>query len=119
EVAELFSCYGLPLVQTVVASTPNEAGAAAARIGRPVALKATGPDLVHKTDVGAVRLGVPPMDAGDEARAMAAAIRAAGREVTGFMLQPMIEGGVEMLVGVANDGVFGPVLACGAGGSAV
>jgi acyl-CoA synthetase (NDP forming) len=50
---------------------------------------------------------------------MAAAVAAAGHTVERFLVQRMVEGGVELLVGVVNDASFGPVLACGAGGTAV
>ena len=85
-----------------------------------VALKAMGPDIVHKTEVGAVRLGLNgSMAVADAARDMADRVRAAGLTLDGFLVQEMVEGGVEMLVGVAQDPLFGPVIACSAGGTAV
>jgi acetyl coenzyme A synthetase (ADP forming)-like protein len=120
EVDELLACYGLPVVRSERATTPEEAGAAAARIGRPVALKASGPDIVHKTDVGAVRLGLS--GSADVARAageMAETIATAGLTLNNFVVQEMVTEGVEMLVGVAHDPLFGPVVAVSAGGTAV
>lgn len=120
EVERLLACYGLPLVRSERAGTPEEAGEAASRIGGAVALKATGPDVVHKTDVGAVRLGLRgPGEVRGAAREMADRIAGSGLSVEGFLIQEMIRGGVEMLVGVAHDPLFGPVVACGAGGTAV
>lgn len=120
EVERLLACYGLPSARSEPAGTPEEAGEAAARIGRPVALKAFGPDIVHKTDVGAVRLGLPGgPETRDAAREMAGTIEAAGMRVEGFVVQEMVEEGVEMLVGVAHDPLFGPVVACSAGGTTV
>lgn len=120
EVDALLSCYGIALARTERAETPEEAGAAAARIGRPVALKAAGPQILHKTDVGGVALGLLGADrVREEARAMAARLREAGPEPEAFLVQEMIEGGVEMLVGVVQDRLFGPVVACGAGGTDV
>ena len=70
--------------------------------------------------MGGVRLGVQgPGAAAQAAREIAAAVRAAGDEPAGFVVQAMAAEGVEMLVGVAGDPDFGPVVACAAGGVAV
>ena len=117
EVAEVLSCYGLPLIEQRVVTSAEEAGAAAEQIGGEVALKTIAPDLLHKTEAGAVRLHLSG----------AAAVRAAARELnellsssghapSGFVVQRMAQRGVEMLVGVVHDPQFGPVVACGAGG---
>jgi acetyl coenzyme A synthetase (ADP forming)-like protein len=119
EVARLLSCYGIPVVASSQTSSPEDVGALAAGLGGSIALKAFGRDIVHKTELGAVRLDVSPQQAEREARAMLDRLRASGRHVEGFEIQPMIDSGVEMLVGVVNDDVFGPVVACGAGGTAV
>ncbi|MFB3737609.1 MAG: GNAT family N-acetyltransferase [Candidatus Velamenicoccus archaeovorus] len=120
EVDRLLACYGLPVVRSERAATPQAAGEAAARIGAPVALKAFGPDILHKTDVGAVRLGLTgPTEVSRAADEMAERVTAAGLTLEGFLVQEMVRGGVEMLVGVAHDPVFGPVLAVSAGGTAV
>jgi acetate---CoA ligase (ADP-forming) len=117
-VHDLLDCYRLPMVPTRFVTDADAAVAAAAELGEPVALKATAPGLVHKTEAGAVRLG---LRSGDEVRAAVAEIRAsvaaAGHEVAEFVLQPMLTAGVEMIVGVVSDPSFGPVLACGAGGT--
>lgn len=119
-VERLLDCYGIRLARAERARSPEEAGAAAAAIGRPVALKAFGPDIVHKTDLGAVELGLPgPAEVTAAARAMAERLAAAGVTPQGYLVQEMVEGGVEMLVGVAHDPLFGPVVACSAGGTAV
>jgi acetyl coenzyme A synthetase (ADP forming)-like protein len=119
ELEELLGCYGLPMARSARAATPQEAAAAASGLGGPVALKALGPDIVHKTDVGAVSLR---LEGADEviaaATEMARRIRDAGLTVAGFLVQEMVTGGVEMLVGVAQDPLFGPVVACSAGGTA-
>jgi acetyl coenzyme A synthetase (ADP forming)-like protein len=119
ELEELLGCYGLPVARSARAATPEEAGAAAARLGAPVALKALGPDIVHKTDVGAVRLELNGQEEVTAAATeMARRIREAGLTLEGFLVQKMVTGGVEMLVGVAQDPLFGPVVACSAGGTA-
>jgi acetate---CoA ligase (ADP-forming) len=120
EVATLLDCYGLPLAPWRLAATPDEAAAAAAELGGPVALKAVAPGLVHKTEVGAVRLRLAGADAVRTAAVeMAEAVGAAGHRVERFLVQLMVAAGVEMLVGVVHDPLFGPVVACGAGGTAV
>ena len=120
EVDRLLGCYGLPVVRTERATTPEEAGEAAASIGVPVALKAKGPDIIHKSDVGAVALGLSgSSQVTAAAREMAERIAAGGLTLEGFVVQEMVEGGVEMLVGVAHDPLFGPVVACSAGGTTV
>lgn len=89
----------------------------AAKIARPVALKAAGPDILHKTEIGAVRLDLEgASDVEQAAEEMVGALSAAGQRLEGFVVQEMVEGGVEMLVGVVHDPLFGPVVACGAGG---
>jgi acyl-CoA synthetase (NDP forming) len=72
---------------------------------------------LHKSDVGAVALDLPgPSQVEEAAEHMAARVRAAGHEPTGFLVQRMAAKGVELLLGVAHDPLFGPVIACGAGG---
>lgn len=116
EVAALFECYGLPLIASRTVETPEAAEAAAAEFGGRVALKVIAPTLVHKTDVGAVRLGLAPADVVVEARRLAESVRAHGHEPTGFLVQPMAPPGIELLLGVVQDPTFGAVVACGAGG---
>jgi acyl-CoA synthetase (NDP forming) len=116
EVASLLSCYGLPLLDERVATTPEEAGAAAAAIGGPVALKATGPRLLHKTEAGGVRLDLDPAEVTAVAEEMRGRLEAAGTAPTGFLVQRMAAEGAEMIIGVIHDRQFGPVIACGAGG---
>jgi acetyl coenzyme A synthetase (ADP forming)-like protein len=117
EVSDLFDCYGLTRVREGSAATPEEAADLAARFGVRVALKASGP--VHKTESDAVRLDVPPGRVLDEARAMAERLAGTDEPLEGFVVQEMIQGGTEMLVGAASDPVFGPVIAVGAGGVTV
>jgi acyl-CoA synthetase (NDP forming) len=115
EVDRVLACYGIPVVTSIIAETPEEAGRHAAELGGPVALKAIGP--LHKTDVGGVRLGIqgePEVTA--EATAMRDRIQSLGQPLRGFTVQEMAEG-VEMLVGITHDDVFGPIVACGAGGT--
>jgi acetyl coenzyme A synthetase (ADP forming)-like protein len=117
-IADLLRCYGLPLIDTRVVTGAEQAVAAAAEAGLPVALKATSRQLVHKSDVGGVALNLSTPEAVRSAAAqIEAALAAHGHVPDGLVVQPMAPAGVELIVGVVNDPSFGPVLACGAGGT--
>jgi acyl-CoA synthetase (NDP forming) len=120
ESARLLDCYGIPTPEEIVVTDPEAAGRASEELGGRVALKAQGSQILHKTELGAVRTGLE--SGGEVAQAatqMDEALAQAGLERETFLVQRMVEGGVELLVGVATDPVFGPVVACGAGGTAV
>ena len=117
ETQQLLSCYGIPLASTRFAPTPERAREAAADLGGRVALKAMGPTLLHKSDAGGVRLGLTIDNIEEAAREMLRQTAKHGHELAGFQVQAMVSEGVEMLVGVVHDRLFGPVLACGAGGT--
>jgi acyl-CoA synthetase (NDP forming) len=86
-------------------------------MGGRVALKAVGSEIVHKTDHGAVALGLEGgADVAWAAVQMDERLSEQGILREAFAVQAMVEGGVEMLLGVVGDEVFGPVIACGAGG---
>ncbi|MCR9256746.1 MAG: acetate--CoA ligase family protein [Alphaproteobacteria bacterium] len=110
---------GLPMVEDRLATTAAEAEAIAAEIGGPLALKIASPDILHKTEVGGVKLGVV---GGEEAGAAFTEIVASARaamptaRIEGVILSPMIEGGVECILGARIDPVFGPVVLFGLGG---
>ena len=120
EVAKLLDCYGLPIAEWRLADSPEEAGAAAVELGGPVALKAVSPLLLHKTEAHAVQLGLSgSRQVRTAAAKMAKAVADEGYPVDRFLVQRMVGDGVELLVGVVHDALFGPVVACGAGGTAV
>ena len=116
EATALLACYGIAPVPLTAVASADEAVAAAARTGGPVALKGDVEGLLHKTDAGAVRLDLRTED---DVRAayegLAAHFGASLREVS---VQPMISGGTEVLVGVADDHMFGPLIVFGLGGIA-
>ena len=88
-------------------------------MGSAVALKAIAPGLLHKSDVGAVRLNLSGAATVQRAAGeLATSLKSQDHEVTGYQVQRMADPGVEMLVGVVQDQHFGPVLACAAGGIA-
>jgi acetyl coenzyme A synthetase (ADP forming)-like protein len=121
EVAKLLGDYRVPMAEWRLADTAEAAGAAAVEIGGKVALKGVAPKLIHKTEAKAVVLNLEgATEVTEAATAMAARIAAQGTQVEKFFIQRMVPaGGVEMLVGVVHDKLFGPVVACGAGGTAV
>jgi acyl-CoA synthetase (NDP forming)/GNAT superfamily N-acetyltransferase len=108
--AAILSAYGIPLLSTRTASSEEEAVAAADSLGYPVALKAADPALVHKTDLGAVRLDLPDTDA------VRAAYRAVAEVSPEVLLQPMAGAGVELVAGIVHDPLFGSLVMAGLGG---
>jgi acetyl coenzyme A synthetase (ADP forming)-like protein len=118
EAARLLGCYGIAIPGWRVVPDPEQAGEAAEELGGPVALKAQGPGLVHKTEMGAVRIGLAGRtEVAQAAERMDEAIARAGARRETFIVQAMVVDGVELLAGVVDDATFGPVLACGAGGT--
>jgi len=119
EVWRLLDCYGIPQLGTqVVHSAAGVVKAAQELGGGPVAVKAIADRLVHKSDIGAVKLGLD--SAASQRRAageLREATQAAGLTLDGMLVQQMAPPGLEMLVGVVQDPSFGPVVACGAGGT--
>ncbi len=116
EADRLLRCYGLPMVASRLAVTADEAAAAAASLGGRVALKAEACGLVHKSDAGGVLLD---LDGPAEARAGFTTL--AGRfadNFSGVLVQPMITGGTEVIIGVVQEPIFGPLVVFGLGGAA-
>jgi acetyl coenzyme A synthetase (ADP forming)-like protein len=120
EVADLLSCYGLRMVDQKFVTTADEVAETARDLGGPVALKVVSPNILHKTEVGGVILGLRnPEKARGAAREMFEKLSSQGASPTGFIVQRMTRPGVEMILGVIQDRQFGPVVACGAGGTQV
>jgi acyl-CoA synthetase (NDP forming)/ribosomal protein S18 acetylase RimI-like enzyme len=118
ELDRLFRCYGMPLVDSAFAATAAQAGTAADELGGVVALKALGPTLLHKTEAGAVLLDLKGGTAVTrKADKLLARLKAEGHQVDGLLVQKMAPAGVELIAGMVNDPTFGPVIACGAGGT--
>jgi acyl-CoA synthetase (NDP forming) len=112
DVSQLLGHYGIPVCPQRVAHGADEAAAAAAALGYPVVLKAVS-DVVHKTDVGGVRL-----DIRDEAQLRSAVTELAAitPESQDVLVQPMVPGGVEVIVGAVREPRLGPLVMLGAGG---
>jgi acetyl coenzyme A synthetase (ADP forming)-like protein len=113
----LMRAVAVPVAMTTRADTADEAVAAADAAGYPVVLKAASPDLVHKTERGAVIVDIA---SAESLRAAFDAMQARlGDEMGGAIVQPMLSAGVETIVGVIRDRHFGPLLVFGSGGTAV
>jgi acyl-CoA synthetase (NDP forming) len=116
----LMQSYGITLVESRRVASVSAAGRAAGELGGAVSVKAVAATLLHKTEAGAVRLGLTgAAEAMRAASEVGRALSAQGHDLDGFVVQRMAEPGAEILVGVVNDPVFGPVVVCGAGGTAV
>jgi acyl-CoA synthetase (NDP forming)/GNAT superfamily N-acetyltransferase len=114
----LLGCYGVPAAESLVASSARAAARAAAQLGGAVAVKVLVPGSVRKSDIAGVRLDVRgPAAVERSAREVLAAARAAGHSATGVLVQRMAGPGTELLVGVAGDPRFGPLVAIAAGGA--
>ena len=109
---------GLPVVEDRLATTAAEAEAAVRAFGRRCALKIASPDILHKTDAGGVRLNVAAEGAADAFDAIMGAAKAydASARLDGVLISPMAGEGVETILGVQRDPVFGPVVMLGLGG---
>lgn len=123
ESKQLLAAYGIPVVETRVANSEEEAVDLADRIGYPVVLKLFSETITHKTDVGGVRLNLP--DAETVRKAYSAiehsvAQKAGAEHFGGVTVQPMLKiEGYELIIGSSQDPQFGPVLLFGTGGQLV
>jgi acetyltransferase len=124
EAKTVLAAYGIPTADTVVVKTPDHAASAAVTVGLPVALKILSPDITHKTDVGGVTLDLESLEeVRNAAVAMLTRVTASRPDarIEGFTVQRMIKrkGAVELILGMVEDSLFGPVVMFGHGGTAV
>lgn len=124
EAKELLAAFGILTAESATARDPDEAAAAAERLGCPAVLKILSRDITHKSDVGGVVLNLAsPAAVARAATDMLEYVRrtAPDARVDGFTVQPMIRrpGAHELILGIAEDAVFGPVILFGQGGTAV
>jgi len=119
EALRILSTYGIPVIKTETALSKTEAVEAATRIGYPVAMKIVSPDVVHKIDVGGVKLDLNSdqdvSEAFDEILKNVNS-RVPGARIEGVLLQEYITGGTETIIGIHRDPKFGPLLMFGLGG---
>ncbi len=120
ESRQVLQAYGLRIPQSEIADTPDKAVAIASKIGYPVVLKIASPDILHKTDIGGVKVGL--QNASDVRDAFELMVYRAQRyipdaRIWGCLVQEMApSGGLEVLVGMNRDPQFGPLITFGLGG---
>ncbi|HZO18592.1 MAG TPA: acetate--CoA ligase family protein [Gemmatimonadaceae bacterium] len=119
EVLELLAAYGIPVAEAGLARDAHEAARIASTLGYPLVLKVVSPDITHKTDIGGVKLGIETEDELREAyRALVDDVRGAlaNVRIDGVLVQRMVRGGTETIVGVSREPLFGPLVMFGLGG---
>jgi len=116
---KILSIYGLPVIKTETASSKAEAVVAAKRIGYPVAMKIVSPDVLHKIDVGGVKLDLNSDEEISEAYdeiLKNVKKHVPNAKIEGVLLQEYVTGGTETIIGIHRDPKFGPLLMFGLGG---
>jgi acyl-CoA synthetase (NDP forming) len=114
---QLFAAYGIPVPQGATVATADDAVRVAGEIGYPVVMKGSAPSVQHKTDAGLVILGVSDQTEAREAyRTLESRAAAAGVKLDGVLVEHMVKGRREFVVGLSYDHLFGPVVMFGLGG---
>lgn len=111
--------HGLRVTREVLVQSKDQASAEANRIGFPVVLKLSSPDIAHKSEIGGVHVDLKSAAAVEEAYAAimaSVAEQAPSSRVDGVLVQEMVPEGVELIIGAKQDPVFGPIVLCGLGG---
>ncbi|NHM27542.1 CoA-binding protein [Desulfofundulus sp. TPOSR] len=119
EAAAVARAYGIPVAPISLATTPEEAVEEAEKMGYPVVLKVASPKILHKTDVGGVKIGLDSPEAVRKGfiEIMENVHRLLPQAVVyGIEVQKMMPRGVELIIGMTRDVQFGPMIACGLGG---
>jgi acyl-CoA synthetase (NDP forming) len=119
ETLKVFQAYGIPSASAGLAATPDDAVTLARQIGFPVVLKVVSSEIIHKTDVGGVRVGLSgPEEVKTAYREIAADVaqRAPHASIQGMLVQQMLRGGRELIAGIVRDPAFGPLVMFGLGG---
>lgn len=116
EAMELLAKYEIPFMESAVAKNPDDAQRLAESIGYPLAMKIAAKGVVHKTDIGAVRLNVKPEEVKEAYSEIVQNAVKANVEYEGVLIQQMAKQGIEVIVGIKQDPTFGPVILFGLGG---
>jgi len=116
---QVLQSYGIPVTREKLATSPDEAVAMAEELGYPVVLKVQSGQILHKTEADAIRLNIESeagvRDAYEQVMGNARKY-SPDAVIQGVLVQEMVEGGVEVIVGVTRDPIFGPVIMFGLGG---
>jgi acetyl coenzyme A synthetase (ADP forming)-like protein len=118
----ILQAYGFPTCRFEVVRRDDDVEAAADRIGYPVVLKAHGQEIVHKSDIGGVAVGIGDRSSLEKAlKTMRRDLKSAGvlKNLEGFLVQEMAQSGKEVVLGMSTDETFGPLLMFGMGGKYV
>lgn len=119
EAKQIFAAYGLPVAETCLATSEDEAVALAKQIGFPVVMKVVSPDILHKSDAGGVKVNIKDEDGVRNAfREIYENCRVykADAKILGIAVQEMAPWGTEVIIGSVNDPTFGPTVMFGLGG---
>lgn len=109
--------FGFPITREVTATTPAEAAAKAGDFDGPVVLKILSDEILHKSEVGGVAVGVAPNEVEAACKAMLERVQSATTaRIDGFLIQELVKGGVEFILGYNRDPQLGPGILLGAGG---
>ncbi len=124
EAKAVLAAYDIPVVETRIAQSPEDAGRIAGEMGGPVVVKVLSHDITHKSDVGGVRLDLrTPASVEEACRAIIVTVaeKMPRAKVEGFTVQEMVRRphAIELIAGIANDPTFGPIVLFGRGGTAV
>lgn len=115
----VLAAYGFQVPQGYLSTTVEEAMEAAQRVGFPVAMKVVSPDIIHKSDLGGVKLNITDPEAARDAfdlMTLRIAQRAPDATVEGIYVEKMVDRGLEVIIGMSRDPQFGPMLMFGLGG---
>lgn len=114
ESKKLLHLYGIPVTREILSGNADEAVSAAADLGFPVVLKACSPQLIHKSERGCIELNL--RSEGDVREAYERVISRVDLELEGVLVQEMVPGQRELVVGLTRDAQFGPCVMLGIGG---
>ena len=122
EAKQLLSHYNIPVIKNAVAKTSKEAGILALKMGFPIVMKIMSPDILHKTDVGGVKLSIKSKEEAE--KAFDEIIRSSKKNnpkanIHGVFIEQMVSKKYELLIGCKKDSLFGPAIVFGMGGIAV
>jgi acyl-CoA synthetase (NDP forming) len=113
----LFAQFDIPVAREIAVATPAETEAAARQLGGPVVLKILSRHILHKTEAGGVAVNVRPEEVVQRCEAMAASVKqATDKEIEGFLVQELVRGGTELILGFHRDPQLGPTILLGMGG---
>lgn len=118
EAKELIAYYGIPVTRIRLAKSEDEAVEAAQKIGFPVVMKIVSPDVLHKSDVGGVKVNLMEKDVRKAYKEIIESVKARipSARVTGILVQEFAPKGLELIIGLIRDPQFGPTVMFGLGG---